>query len=69
MLAHIRRGNVAGIGQKPPNLCGVFACNPCHAVIDGRTMLPGLTRRELDADYVLPALCRTLAVVSQELGL
>jgi hypothetical protein len=36
VLAHIRRGNVAGMGQKPPDLCGVWACSSCHDVMDMR---------------------------------
>lgn len=37
VLAHIRRGNVAGMGQKPPDICGVWACSACHDAIDSRT--------------------------------
>lgn len=66
VLAHLRIGNVAGMGQKPPDLVAVWACQNCHSVIDGREYLPGLTRLELDR-YVLEALCRTLAQVSREL--
>lgn len=69
VLAHIRRAGVAGIGQKPPDLCGVYACDHCHSVIDGREKLPppGLTRLELD-QAILFALLRTLALVNKQLG-
>jgi len=40
----------------------------CHDVIDGRVIIPGLTKLELDQS-VLFALCRTLAIVSRHLGL
>lgn len=66
--AHIRRANIAGMGQKPCDLAMVYACSDCHDVIDGRVMLPGLSRAELDQS-ILFALCRTLAIVSRELGL
>lgn len=58
VLAHIRRGNVAGIGQKPPDLCGVWACSSCHDAIDRRAH--GLTVLEVDS-YLIDALCRQLA--------
>ena len=65
VLAHIRRGGVAGMGQKPPDLCGIHACSACHDAIDGRTPH---TKSDLEA-YVLEGLCRTLAVVCKELKL
>ena len=37
VLAHIRRANVAGMGQKPPDTCAVWACSSCHDEIDRRT--------------------------------
>jgi hypothetical protein len=63
-LCHVRRANVAGMGQKPPDLCGVHGCDYCHAIFDGRVYLPNLSRIEID-QYVLFALCRTLAVVAK----
>ena len=65
VLAHIRRANVAGIGQKPPDLCAVHSCFRCHQILDGREMLAGLSRMELD-QYILNALLRTLAIVQRE---
>lgn len=59
VLAHIRRGNVAGMGQKPPDTCAVWACSACHDAIDSRTA-GGLSRTEIDSE-VLAALCRQLA--------
>lgn len=73
VLAHIRRGGVAGMGQKPPDTCGVWACNACHDVLDGRARAKfdwdGLSRERiieiceqltLDSD-ALKALTRQLA--------
>ncbi len=64
VLAHVRRGGVAGMRQKPPDLCGIHACSNCHSALDGRL---GPKKEPSDTD-VLEALCRTLAIVSKELG-
>jgi hypothetical protein len=66
VLAHIRRGGIAGTGQKPPDLVAVWSCSACHDVIDGRVMLPNLSKHELDT-YILEGMCRTLAAVAQEI--
>jgi hypothetical protein len=49
VLAHLRIGNVAGVGQKPPDICGVPACSSCHDVLDGRTQT-GLAKTEIQAE-------------------
>lgn len=67
VLAHIRRAGIAGVGQKPPDLCGVYACAPCHSLIDGRTSLANVSRLEIDQG-ILFALLRTLVIVSKELN-
>ena len=64
VLAHIRRSGVAGTGQKPPDLIGVWACSECHDVLDGRS---NFKVRDLDAD-TLDGLVRTLNKVSKEIG-
>ncbi len=63
ILAHVRRGGVAGVGQKPPDLCGIWACSNCHDAMDGRS---GWKNLPSDSD-VLAGLNRTLALVSKEL--
>lgn len=65
VLAHIRR-NIAGMGMKPADLCGVYACARCHNLLDGREQLANITRTELD-QYILFALLRTLAIVQKAL--
>ena len=50
VLAHIRRGNIAGVGQKPPDVCGFPACDWCHGVFDGRYKAHGYARTELDSE-------------------
>lgn len=66
VLAHIRRGNVAGIGQKPSDLCALPLCDACHAVFDGR-MKTHMSRAQIDAD-VLRGLCQWLAFVDAEIS-
>ncbi len=61
-LAHIRRGNI-GMGKKPNDLCGVYACHNCHDKIDGRQ-----TPRASDKQ-ILEALCRTLEIAGGHLGI
>ena len=60
VLAHIRRGNVAGMGQKPPDLCGVWACSSCHDAMDGRVDVPRWVSDDMDY-YILTALVQQLA--------
>lgn len=67
VLAHIRRGGVAGMRQKPPDLCGAWACSDCHDCIDQRAYK---NVAAIDREYgILHGLCRTLVEVSKELGL
>lgn len=60
VLAHIRIGNVAGIGQKPPDICGVWACSACHDVIDGRKVFHDMQEGWYSND-LLRALVQQLA--------
>lgn len=62
--AHIRLGGVAGMGQKPPDICGVIACSACHDVIDGRQKCD-LTRVQLES-HILHALVKTLKLLDSE---
>ena len=36
VLAHYRLAGHCGIGQKPMNLLGAWACAACHDAVDGR---------------------------------
>jgi len=65
VLCHIRRGGVGGMAKKPPDLVAVWACSSCHDVVDGRVKAD---IENLDGD-ILNGLCRTLSLVSMELGL
>ncbi len=59
VLAHLRHGNVAGVGQKPPDILGVPACSFCHSVMDGRLSQRqhGYERYEIN-QQVFRALCQ-----------
>lgn len=63
VLCHIRRGNVAGVGQKPCDVAAFPACARCHGIFDGRYRA-GYSRAELDAE-ALRALVQWLAVCWQ----
>ena len=58
-LAHIRRPWNAGVGTKPSDLHGAFACASCHAALDRREGY--LTQAEIDAAF-LDAHLRTLDI-------
>jgi hypothetical protein len=49
VLAHIRRGNIAGVGQKPVDEAAMPMCSSCHDVFDGRMQVP-LQRTIIDAE-------------------
>jgi hypothetical protein len=59
-LAHVRRAGSGGTGLKPPDICGIWACKPCHDVLDGRAG----SLRAHDSD-VLDGLVRTLCAVDK----
>ena len=44
VLAHWRFSGNAGMGQKPDDLCGGFACGPCHTVMDSNGTAHGIRR-------------------------
>jgi len=58
VLAHYRMAGLCGVGQKPPDVCGAWACHVCHDHVDRRV-------RALDLDFVRLAhadgVMRTLA--------
>jgi hypothetical protein len=34
VLAHFRLIGISGMGIKPPDWCGSWACSACHALVD-----------------------------------
>lgn len=37
VLAHIRNSAFCGVGMKPHDIMGLFACSSCHDALDGRS--------------------------------
>ena len=50
VFAHYRKGGLGGMGKKPSDLFGAYACSSCHDAVDGRTKTP-FSPAELDADF------------------
>lgn len=59
VLAHLRMFGAAGIGEKPDDWCGVFACSACHDAIDRRG---GETAGLYGHEDLLRALIETLRI-------
>jgi len=63
VLAHYRLAGTCGMGIKPHDLIGAWACSSCHDEIDRRT-------RRIDADAAalahLEGLIRTLVILIKE---
>lgn len=64
VLAHIRRGGIAGIGQKPCHLAAMPMCDHCHSKFDGRVPSPH-SRAQMDAD-ALRGLCQWLTKLEKD---
>lgn len=64
VLAHYRLAGTSGVGMKPPDTNGAFACSYCHSVCDGRI------KTAHDREYVRLAhaegVLRTLAILASE---
>ena len=64
VLAHFRLAGVSGMGIKPPDLIGAWACSACHDAIDRRA------HTDLDRDYVrlahLEGVVRTINKLLEE---
>lgn len=63
VLAHYRMAGLNGVGMKPDDIFGAWACSSCHDECDRRT-------RKLEADYVRQAhaegVFRTQAILRRE---
>lgn len=63
VLAHYRMPGT-GMGRKPPDLCGAWACANCHDIVDGRKQseVEAIPRKLIHAQGCL----RTLAALAEE---
>lgn len=65
VLAHFRHSNT-GIGRKPSDLCGAWACSKCHDIVDGRLKPPmGMTRDQVRLAHAI-GMARTLETLERE---
>lgn len=64
VLAHYRMSGLCGVGQKPIDLIGAWACHRCHEIIDRRAGV-----NDFDHDYIrlahAEAVLRTLDALSK----
>ena len=63
VLAHYRLADTCGIGLKPDDLLGAFACSACHDEIDRRTRLIDAETARL---YHCEGVMRTLLIRKKE---
>ena len=47
VLAHYRMAGYSGVGMKPPDTMGAYACANCHDIVDQRRRLDGWTREQI----------------------
>ena len=64
VLAHYRLSGLCGVGMKPIDLLGAWACASCHDAVDGRK--PSEMPRDLLRLYHAEGVMRTLAALERE---
>jgi hypothetical protein len=63
VLAHYRMAGTCGVGSKPNDLQGAWACSACHDACDGRSRaIDRTTARQYHAEGVM----RTQAILISE---
>ncbi|MEW5607976.1 MULTISPECIES: DUF1364 domain-containing protein [Pseudomonas] len=63
VLAHYRMAGTCGVGSKPHDLQGAWACSTCHDACDGRIKAVG---RETARHYHAEGVMRTQAILLAE---
>jgi hypothetical protein len=61
VLAHYRLSGTCGVGMKPLDLIGSWACSDCHDLIDGRRS-SAFSREQLDLMH-LEGMVRTISAL------
>lgn len=64
VLAHLPMAGISGMGMKPPDIIGTWACSSCHDEIDDRTNHSGFDQWQID-EYAYDGLRRTLYELCQ----
>ena len=63
VFAHYRAAGESGMGLKPDDTSGVYACSGCHDALDGRTSWDNETEKDW---YWFRAMRRTWALLITE---
>lgn len=64
VLAHYRLADYCGMGIKPPDFMGAYACSACHDAVDGR-IKTDLSEEELRLAHA-EGVMRTLVVLQKK---
>lgn len=64
VLAHYRLAGLSGMGMKPSDLLGAWACAACHDAVDGRK--PSEMPRDLLRLYHAEGVLRTIEALERE---
>ena len=64
VLAHYRLADYCGMGIKPPDFMGAYACSACHDAVDGRVKTD-LSEEELRLAHA-EGVMRTLVVLQKK---
>lgn len=65
VLAHYRLAGLNGMGMKPSDVMGAWACFSCHQIADGRDGCTDYTREQVRLAHIEGVL-RTLAELMKE---
>lgn len=64
VLAHYRLPETCGVGMKPPDFLGAYACSACHDVIDGRVRVD-VDENQIRADFA-DGVMRTMVLLYKQ---
>lgn len=64
VLAHYRNSQNAGVGIKPNDMIGAWACSSCHDAVDGR-LKTEYSKDELERAH-LDGMARTIKAITDE---
>ena len=65
VLAHYRLAGYCGVGMKPDDRLGAWACASCHDIVDQRRRLDGWEREQIRLAHA-EGVMRTLAYWARE---
>ena len=65
-FAHYRKGGLGGMGKKPKDIFGAYACSACHDVLDGRVKAE-IDLFTLDSEFKSAVLRTQLILINKDL--